>query len=527
MNILLLYPEIPETYWSFKNALKFIGKKASNPPLGLITIAAMLPSSWNKKLIDLNIQNIREKDWKWADLVMISAMIVQKKSTINLIELCKAHNKRIVAGGPLFSGEPELFENVDFLVLNEGEITLPEFLNDFNLGVAKHIYTTNKYANIQETPAPLWELLDLKSYDSMSIQFSRGCPFNCDFCNVTSMLGHVPRIKTRDQIINELDRLYDLGWNRNVFFVDDNFIGNKKFLKNDLLPALIDWRKNKIRNLFITESSINLADDDELCELMVKAGFTSVFVGIETPDTDCLNECHKSQNNSRDLLKSVHHLQEKGLQVMGGFIVGFDKDTPDIFHRQYTFIQQSGIVTAMVGLLQALPGTKLYERLNNENRILSNSTGDNVDGTTNIRTIMNTQLLKAGYIDLLHSIYSPKGFFERINNFLTHYIPPKRKTNLQFAEIRAFLLSIIKLGVFDNERKYFWKLFFANAFQSIEKLAAAVTFSIYGYHFRKVSEKISGAMILGKGHRVRTNLAFIEDVVKIPQPEKRLPIKSY
>jgi radical SAM superfamily enzyme YgiQ (UPF0313 family) len=527
MNILLLYPEIPETYWSFKNALKFIGKKASNPPLGLITIAAMLPSTWNKKLIDLNIQSIHENDWEWADFVMISAMIVQKKSTINLIKHCKSHHKKIIAGGPLFSGEPELFRNVDHLVLNEGEITLPEFLDDLKLGVAKHMYTTNKYADIQKTPAPLWELLDLTAYDSMSIQFSRGCPFNCDFCNVTSMLGHVPRIKSKEQIMNELDRLYVLGWTRNVFFVDDNFIGNKKILKNDLLPALIEWRKNKIGNLFITESSINLADDVELCDLMVEAGFTSVFVGIETPDTDCLVECHKSQNNGRDLLTSIHHLQEKGLQVMGGFIVGFDKDTPDIFHRQYNFIQESGIVTAMVGLLQALPGTKLYDRLQSENRILSESTGDNVDGTTNIRTKMNSQLLKTGYTDLLHSIYSPKGFFERISNFLKHYAPPKRKTKLQFAEIRAFFRAILKLGIFEIERKYFWKLFFSNVFQSIEKLATAVTFCIYGYHFRKVSENVLGSMFTEQGLKFNTNLDFIEDIVKTSQPDKRLPVKTY
>jgi radical SAM superfamily enzyme YgiQ (UPF0313 family) len=458
---------------------------------------------------------------------MISAMIVQKKSTIDLIDLCKAHGKKIVAGGPLFSGEPDLFANVDHLILNEGEITLPEFLIDFNLGVAKHMYTTEKYADIQKTPAPLWELLDLNAYDSMSIQFSRGCPFNCDFCNVTAMLGHVPRIKTKEQILNELDRLYIMGWKRNIFFVDDNFIGNKIFLKNELLPALIDWRKDKAGNLFITESSINLADDDELCDLMVKAGFTSVFIGIETPDSDCLEECHKSQNNGRDLLLSVHHLQEKGLQVMGGFIVGFDKDTSDIFHRQYNFIQQSGIVTAMVGLLQALPGTKLYTRLQNENRIISDSTGDNVDGTTNIRTVMNAHLLKAGYTKLLHSIYSPKGFFERTRNFLNHYNPPKHQTILQFAEIRAFLLAIFKLGILENERKYFWKLLFANIFKGIGKLTAAVTFSIFGYHFRKVSENVSNSASVMRGLRDKPSFDFFEGVVEISHSEKRLPVKTY
>jgi radical SAM superfamily enzyme YgiQ (UPF0313 family) len=447
MNVLLVYPEFPDTFWSFKHALQFVMKKASNPPLGLATIAAMLPEGWNKRLIDMNVTPLRQADLQWADLVMISAMVVQRTSVEDVIARCQAVGVKTVAGGPLFTGEYQRFPGVDYFVLNEGEITLPLFLQDFENGRPQHVYATPEYADLSQTPAPMWELLDLKKYDCMCIQFSRGCPFNCDFCNVTALLGHKPRLKSTRQVIDELDRLYALGWRRSIFFVDDNFIGNKKVLKQEILPALIEWRKGKQGCMFITEASVNLSDDEELMELMSAAGFKSVFVGIETPDEDSLTECRKTQNKNRDLLDSVHAMHSHGLQVMGGFIVGFDSDTPSIFQRQVDFIQKSGIVTAMVGLLQAPYGTQLYQRMEQEGRLLDEMTGDNVDGSTNIIPKMDAQVLKQGYINILDQIYSPRLFYQRVRTFLEGYRVPVESVSVHLEEVVALLRSVVRLGI--------------------------------------------------------------------------------
>ncbi len=329
MNILLVYPEFPDTFWSFKHALRFIRKKAGAPPLGLLTVAAMLPAAWEKRLVDLNAIGLSQRDLLWADYVFISAMVVQRDAARALIARCKEAGVKVVAGGPLFTMEYAEFPEVDHFVLNEAELTLPPFLSDLANGCARHLYTTTEYPDIRQTPAPLWQLADLKQYETVSIQFSRGCPFNCNFCNVTALLGHRPRTKTAPQIIAELDSLYALGWRKGVFFVDDNFIGNKRQLKAEILPALITWRKGKIGMPFNTEVSINLADDPELMTLMTQAGFETIFVGIETPNEDSLAECSKTQNKGRDLVDSVKRLQRAGLQVQGGFIVGFDNDTPN------------------------------------------------------------------------------------------------------------------------------------------------------------------------------------------------------
>ncbi len=489
MNILMVYPEFPDTFWSFKHALGFIGKKASSPPLGLATIAAMLPREWNKRLIDMNVAPLQDKDLAWADYVFISAMIVQRASSNKVIERAKQAGKKIVAGGPLFTAEHENFSAVDYLVLNEAELTLPLFLADLEQGKPQHLYMTSEYPDLRQTPAPMWSLIDLKQYDSMSIQFSRGCPFNCDFCNVTALLGHLPRIKTKDQIITELDSLYTLGWRRNIFFVDDNFIGNKKILKEEILPALIEWRKNKVGCLFITEASINLADDAELMDLMVRAGFISVFVGIETPSEESLAECHKTQNKNRNLIDSVKRLQRNGLQVMGGFIVGFDSDTPTIFQRQIDFIQKSGIVTAMVGLLQAPYGTKLYERLQDEGRVVDAMNGDNADGLTNIIPKMDLPILQKGYHYILEEIYAPNQFYKRVKSFLEEYRPMKSTVRLEWQEILAFFRSIYWLGIRGKERVEYWRLFFWALFKQPQKFPLAITFSIYGFHFTRVFEQ--------------------------------------
>lgn len=486
MKVLLIYPEFPDTFWSFKHALKFIRKRASSPPLGLLTVAAMLPATWQKRLVDLNIQKLTEKDLGWADVVFISAMTAQRKSTQAVIERCKAHGLKIVAGGPLFTTEYEQFDLVDHFVLNEAELTLPPFLRDLEQDAAQRVYSSSEFPDIQQTPAPLWELVNFKRYATMSIQYSRGCPFDCEFCNITSLLGHRPRVKTAAQILRELDGLYRLGWRGGVFFVDDNLIGNKKHLKSELLPALIEWRKGKFGLGFSTEVSINLADDDELMARMSEAGFDTVFIGVETPAEESLTECNKKQNQHRDLIEDIKRIQRSGIQVQGGFIIGFDSDTPSIFQRQIDFIQKSGIVTAMVGLLQAPIGTRLYERMKREGRLLGFMSGDNVDGTTNIIPRMNMDVLYKGYKTVINTLYAPKNYYARVKTFLKEFKPPKFKAAIDFEYFLALLRSIVRLGILDKERVYYWKLFFWTLFRKPRLFPLAITFAIYGYHFRQI-----------------------------------------
>ena len=494
MKVILIYPEFPDTFWSFKHALRFIRKKASSPPLGLLTVAAMLPADWTARLVDENVRKLTRKDLAWADLAFVSAMIVQRESAARIIARCKEAGLRVVAGGPLFTAEHERFAAVDHFVLNEAELTLPPFLADLARGAAERVYATDAdFADLGETPVPRWDLADLHAYASMSVQYSRGCPFNCEFCNVTALLGHRPRVKSARQILAELDGLYDAGWRGGVFFVDDNFIGNKTRLKDELLPALIDWRKGKRGLAFNTEVSINLADDDRLLRLMVEAGFDTVFVGIETPDRDSLAECRKKQNMDRDLIADVKRIQRAGLQVQGGFILGFDSDSPNAVQRLVDFIQKSGIVTAMVGLLQAIPGTKLHERLKRAGRLRERASGgDNTDGTTNIIPLVSLEALRQGYKDLLQHIYSPKVYYQRVKTFLREYRVPRIKIRLDvgylLGQALALLRSVYRLGFLGKERVQYWRLLCWTIFRRPRSLPLAVTLAIYGYHFRKVCE---------------------------------------
>ena len=490
MKVLLLYPEFPDTFWSFKHALEFVRKRAALPPLGLLTVAAMLPADWRKRLIDLNVARLRQKDLEWADLVLISAMITQRDSTVRLIARCRAAKKMIVAGGPLFTIEHGQFPDVDHLVLNEAEATLPAFLDDFARGCARRVYTSTSLPDPRSTPAPLWELADLPHYASMSVQYSRGCPFDCDFCSVTALFGHRPRVKTADQILREIDGLWDAGWRGPVFFVDDNLIGNKRSLRGELLPALSRWRQGRPRFTFYTEASINLADDEQLMRMMVAAGFDQVFVGIETPEEASLTECNKRQNQSRDLLADVKRIQRAGMQVQGGFIIGFDNDPPSIFQRQIDFIQQSGIVTAMVGLLQAVPGTKLHQRLHREARLLGDSTGDNLDGSLNFIPRMDRETLHRGYKQLMVHLYSPGPYYRRIRTFLREYQPPRMSRPIRWRNLHAFVASSIRLGIIGRERFHYWGLLLWTLLRRPRLLATAITLAIYGFHFRKCSEAV-------------------------------------
>lgn len=489
MKILLVYPKYPDTFWSFKHALKFISKKASFPPLGLLTVAALLPREWEKRLVDMNVTSLSDKDLKWADYVFISAMSVQKESVKKVIARCKDLGVKTVAGGPLFTtGWEDFGDDIDHFVLNEAEITLPPFLEDLKNGKPKKLYTTKEFPDIRKTPIALWELVDMKKYASMNIQYSRGCPFNCEFCDIIVLNGHKPRIKGRDQILGELNTLYEQGWREGVFFVDDNFIGNKKRLKEEILPALIEWMGEKNHPFsFNTEASIDLSDDEELMRLMVKAGFNTVFVGIETPDEESLTECGKFQNKNRDMVADVKKMQNYGLEVQGGFIVGFDSDPPSVFGRQISFIQRSGIVTAMVGLLNAPRGTRLYQRLKGENRLLKDISGDNMDYSLNFVPKMNRELLITGYKRILNTIYSQKEYYERIRTFLMEFKPsPGKGLKLRFVHLKAFLRSIWVLGLDGGQREHYWKLLSWCLLKRPRLFPLAITFAIYGFHFQKV-----------------------------------------
>jgi radical SAM superfamily enzyme YgiQ (UPF0313 family) len=419
-------------------------------------------------------------------------MSIQSESANQVIDRCKKLNVKIVVGGPLFTSSSEYYDNVDYLVLNEAEITLPEFLSDLNKGEAKHKYTSDGWADITTTPLPLWRLISPKNYTSMNVQYSRGCPFDCDFCDITVLYGRIPRTKTKEQVIEELDTLYYTGWRGPVFFVDDNFIGNKTKLKKEILPAIAEWNmKRKNPFYFNTEVSINLADDENLMVLMGKAGFEAVFIGIESPNEESLIECNKNQNRNRDLISSVKKIQVAGLEVQGGFIVGFDNDPPAIFDKLTNFIQESGIVTAMVGLLNAPKGTKLQKRLLNEGRLLNDFTGNNTDFSINFIPHMNSDTLLDGYKKILNTIYSPQYYYERVMRFMKDFEPKKKKVfHLNPNYILALFKSIFKLGVVGEERIYYWKLFFWSLFRKPQLFSLAILFTIYGFHFRKISNSL-------------------------------------
>ena len=484
---LLIYPEYPVTFWSFKYALKFIHRKAAFPPLGLLTVASMLPSDWELKLVDLNIKPLTDEQIGWADYVLISAMNIQRESTTLVIERCKKLEKKIIAGGPLFTSESSEFDQVDYLVLNEAELTLPRFLADLENGSPNHIYMTTEFADLTVTPVPKWSLINMSKYATMNLQYSRGCPYDCEFCDITLLYGRKVRTKNSDQLVHELEALHEAGWRNEIFFVDDNFIGNKTKLKNEILPSITRWQSHfKLPHTFNTQVSIEIADDPDLMHLMTDAGFDQVFIGIESPNEGSLKECNKVKNVNRDMLSSIATKQRAGLEVAGGFIVGFDNDPSSIFNTQERFIQRSGIVTAMVGLLTALPDTKLFHRLNRENRILKHSSGDNMDFTMNFIPKMTSEELIRGYQKLLMTIYSPKTYYERVKTFLKQYRQVKRRQKpLSFFYLLAFIKSIIYIGLWSKSRVQYWKLFFWTLFNRPRLFKNSITFSIFGFHFRK------------------------------------------
>jgi radical SAM superfamily enzyme YgiQ (UPF0313 family) len=505
MKILLIYPHYPDTFWSYKHALSFMSKKALVPPLGILTVAAMLPQEWEKKLVDMNVTSLVDEDILWADYVFISAMQVQRDSAKEVISICNKLKRKIVAGGPLFAVDHENFDGVDHFVLGEAEVTLPPFLSDLAQGRAQPIYTASERADVSKTPIPLWSLLDMKYYATMNVQCSRGCPFDCEFCDIAFLYGREPRTKSAEQVVSELEALYRHGWRGGVFIVDDNFIGNKKKTKSEILPALIEWSEGKMFPFtFSVELSINFAEDEGLMRLMSAAGFTITFVGIETPNEESLVECHKLPNKGRDLVALVKKIHNHGFQVYGGFIVGFDSDPASIFKSQIDFIQESGIVVAMVSMLNALRGTRLYHRLKTENRLLRETSGDNVDRSLNFIPRMNYQDLINGYMQVLDTIYSPKHHYERIRAFFKEYQPQirqRRKRNYSY--ITYFVKAIWLLGIVENGRRYFWKLLITTLFRQPHFLSLAIRFSIYRLHFYRTTQKLHKAPDMYPGELVQ------------------------
>lgn len=488
MKILLVFPKCPDSFWSFKHALKFISKKAAVPPLGLITVSAMLPKNWEKKLVDMNVSELDINDILWADYVFISAMYIQKESVNKVLAECVNHGVKIVAGGPLFTQEYKNYPQIDHFILNEAEITLPLFLVDLAAGHPEKIYKTDKYADLSLSPVPDYYLLQRKKYAFMNIQVSRGCPFSCDFCEITTLLGHKVRMKSTSQIISELETLYNLNWRGPVSVVDDNFIGNKKEIKTGLLPALKNWMQlHNYPFVFNIQSSINLSDDEQLMSLMVETGFTSTFIGIETLDEKSLNDCNKLQNKNRDLLLCVKKIQETGIQVSGGFIVGFDSDTPSVFQRQIDFIQQSGIVSAMVGLLNAPRNTKLYKRLEAENRLTIEASGNNTDSSMNFIPKMDYNELINGYKKIINDIYASKPYYKRLRQLLLNYKKLyKKQKEINFSLIGAFFKSVYIIGIVNKGRREYWKMLIWTLFNRPGLIVDAITFAVYGYHFRTV-----------------------------------------
>ncbi len=490
MNILLVSAATPDTFWSYKHVLPFLAKKAVLPPLGLLTVAAMLPADWELRVADLNVKSLADKDIDWADYVFISAMLVQADSARRAIARCLRRGKTVIAGGPLFTTGHKLFPEVKHFVLGEAENLMPDLVADLASGNLKDLYQSDDRPDITRTPAPRWDLINLKQYALMPLQFSRGCPFDCEFCDIVVMNGRVPRVKTPEQMIRELDSLADTGWRDPVFIVDDNFIGNRSKVRA-LLHELIAWRQRRGFGIqFTTEASLNVADDPELLDLMVRAGFKKLFIGIETPQEKSLLECAKIQNARRDMLAAIKTIQRAGMEVMGGFIVGFDSDEPNIFERQIKFVQEAGVVTAMVGLLSALPGTRLFSRLEREGRILRQPTGNNMDSVLNFVPKLDRQLLVDGYRSLVQRLYTPKTYYRRILTFLREYRPTGPRLHLSWCDVVAFFKSLWIIGLRTRGRREYWKFFVKTLLFHRKAFSEAMTLAILGYHYRRIARAL-------------------------------------
>lgn len=461
MKALLFWPILPNSFWSYQETLDLAGLKSTNPPLGLITVAALLPKEWDIRLIDRNVRLETEADWEWCDLIMISAMIIQKQDFKSLIQKGIVLGKRVAVGGPYPTSYPDeaLAAGAHYLILDEGECTLPFFLEALTKGEKQGVFRSDEKPDVTQTPIPRFDLLDLSTYMAITVQFSRGCPFQCEFCDIINLYGRKPRTKTPEQMLEEFDVLYQMGWQRYVFVVDDNFIGNKRNAKV-FLKALIPWMEShNYPFILLTEASLNLAEDEELIELMVKAGFTMVFMGIETPDTDSLMGIHKLQNTRRSLIESCHKITRKGLQIMSGFIIGFDHERPGAGQRIVDFIEETGIPQCQFSLLQALQNTAMWKRLNEEGRLRNGSVDTFHQGAImNFVPTRPVEDITEEYIDAFWQIYEPMPYLKRTfrHMMLMNGWRGKTRRRVTTTELSLFMGICWRQGILRSTRFHFW-----------------------------------------------------------------------
>ncbi len=488
---LLVYPEFPPSYWGFRYALEFLGKKAPMPPLGLVTVAAMFPESWELRLVDMNVDPLADADLEWADLVLTSTMVVQQRSLREVVDRCNALGKPVAVGGPHPTSFASEISGADHFLLDEVEETFPRFIADWEGGRAAREYRPVAKPAVTTTPVPRFDLLDLSAYGSMALQFSRGCPFDCEFCDITKLFGRVPRTKSNEQMVAELEALHSIGWRGSLFLVDDNFIGNKKEAMR-LLPAVAAWqREHGYPFDLYTEASVNLARTEALMDAMVGAGFSMVFLGIESPNPEALRRTNKPQNTLRGdddyLYYAVRAIQEKGMEVTGGFILGLDGDGPEVFEAQVDFIQRAGIPIAMVGLLTALRGTDLYSRLEREGRLLAESSGNNVEIALNFVPELDRDVLIDGYGKVLATLYGPdlRAYFGRCRRLLArlgHRPRPRRAPSR--AELVAGLRSL-RLQLFSRQGPAYAAFLAHTLLTRPMELASAIRMAIKGWHFQR------------------------------------------
>ncbi|MEI7749631.1 MAG: B12-binding domain-containing radical SAM protein [Candidatus Moraniibacteriota bacterium] len=500
MRVLLVYPKYPDTtFWSFKGALEFTGEKAALPPLGFLTIGAMIPRDWETVFVDENIERLTGMHILWADIVFVSGMIVQQESTGRVLKRCRDLGKKTVLGGSMVTADPEQFSGMaDSLFLGEAEGLFPSLIEDLRRGIGfvKKEYRSDAFCDIKRSPIPCFDLLgrNMWKYTSMALQWGRGCPYGCEFCNVTTLFGRRMRLKTPDRMKAELKALYSCGWRGTVFFVDDNFIGNPGKAK-EVLKSIADFQIERGYPFrFYTQTDIGLAANDELISLMVKAGFFRVFTGIETPEAESLKGANKHHNVDIDVPKAMSRLLQAGIQVQAGFVLGFDQDTRATFGKMIALIQNTGIMTAMVGTLQALPGTVLYHRLKEEGRLLDQSAGDNTDGSVGFvpNNGMSREALESGYRRVVSTIYAPGPYHYRLLRFLGDYRPnPFLRNHLSWGATRAFLLCIVKIGIFSRARKWFWKTLRFAVSTNPKAFPATVEHWIFWFHFDRISSKLA------------------------------------
>ena len=493
-NALLVYPEQPPTFWGADYVLEMSGVKATFPPLGLLTVAAMFPPGYELRVVDMNVSPLEDSHLEWADLVFTSTMLTQQPSLRAVVERCNRAGVPVVAGGPHPTTFHDDIEGVDHFVLDEVEETFAEFLRDLESGTARPIYREPRKPDVTRTPVPRFDLIDLENYATMSVQFSRGCPFDCEFCDIIKLYGRVPRTKSPERVVEELDSLYRMGWRGSVFLVDDNFIGNKRDAMK-LLPEIAEWQRTRgYPFTLITEASANLARMDKLMHAMTEAGFDTVFVGIETPNPKALLKTKKPQNTSKHeenyIFNAVRKIQRAGMQVHGGFILGLDGDDEGVFDAQIAFIQETGIPVAPIYLLTALKGTDMYERLKSENRLLDTPIGTSAM-PLNFKTEMNHRTLIDGYMRVIATLYDPtlENYFMRCLTLFRHWEPAqhlrKRKSE---AEIVGGIMRV--RDRLSARQVPFYSRFIARVSRDYPRmLPDAIYLAALGHHFERITRQ--------------------------------------